>query len=101
MMAATQVDEQPTIVIANGDALRLPPGRTNIDWECELGLVIGRTADHVPAPRARSHIVGYTLETCQSDRAGPRRHHSWRIGGWEDDLQVAPAQSQRLSATDR
>jgi 2-keto-4-pentenoate hydratase/2-oxohepta-3-ene-1,7-dioic acid hydratase in catechol pathway len=75
--------KSPTVVIANGEAIRLPLGRTNIDWECELGVVIGRTADHVPAERAREHIFGYTLENDVSDRAGrgDTRHGSdWVIG---------------------
>ena len=75
--------KSPTIVIANGEAIRLPVGRTNIDWECELGVVIGRTADHVPIESARSHIFGYTLENDVSDRGGrgDTRHGSdWVLG---------------------
>jgi 2-keto-4-pentenoate hydratase/2-oxohepta-3-ene-1,7-dioic acid hydratase in catechol pathway len=33
---------------------------TNIDWECELGVVLSRTADHVPPDRAGDYIFGYT-----------------------------------------
>jgi 2-keto-4-pentenoate hydratase/2-oxohepta-3-ene-1,7-dioic acid hydratase in catechol pathway len=62
--------KSPTIVIADGEAIRMPVGRTNIDWECELGVVVGRTADHVPAERAADYIFGYTLENDVSDRGG-------------------------------
>lgn len=62
--------KSPTIVIADREAIRLPVGRTNIDWECELGVVLGRTADHVPAERAGDFIFGYTLENDVSDRGG-------------------------------
>ena len=62
--------KSPTIVIADGEAIRLPVGRTNIDWECELGVVVGRTADHVPPDRAGDYIFGYTLENDVSDRGG-------------------------------
>jgi 2-keto-4-pentenoate hydratase/2-oxohepta-3-ene-1,7-dioic acid hydratase in catechol pathway len=75
--------KSPTIVIANGEAIRMPIGRTSIDWECELGVVIGRTADHVPVDRARDYIFGYTLENDVSDRAGrgDTRHGSdWVLG---------------------
>ncbi len=75
--------KSPTIVIANGEAIRMPVGRTSIDWECELGVVIGRTADHVPVERARDYIFGYTLENDVSDRAGrgDTRHGSdWVLG---------------------
>ena len=75
--------KSPTVVIANGEAIRLPVGRTSIDWECELGVVLGRTADHVPIDRAPDYIFGYTLENDVSDRAGrgDTRHGSdWVIG---------------------
>jgi 2-keto-4-pentenoate hydratase/2-oxohepta-3-ene-1,7-dioic acid hydratase in catechol pathway len=75
--------KSPSIVIPDGEAIRLPIGRTNIDWECELGVVIGRPADHVPVDRAREHIFGYTLENDVSDRGGrgDTRHGSdWVLG---------------------
>jgi len=75
--------KSPTIVIADGEAIRLPIGRTNIDWECELGVVVGRMADHVPIERAGDYIFGYTLENDVSDRGGrgDTRHGSdWVLG---------------------
>jgi 2-keto-4-pentenoate hydratase/2-oxohepta-3-ene-1,7-dioic acid hydratase in catechol pathway len=75
--------KSPTIVIADGEAIRLPVGRTSIDWECELGVVVGRMADHVPIERARDYIFGYTLENDVSDRGGrgDTRHGSdWVLG---------------------
>jgi 2-keto-4-pentenoate hydratase/2-oxohepta-3-ene-1,7-dioic acid hydratase in catechol pathway len=75
--------KSPTIVIADREAIRLPVGRTSIDWECELGVVLGRTADHVPIDRASDYIFGYTLENDVSDRAGrgDTRHGSdWVLG---------------------
>lgn len=74
-------------VIGNGDAIRLPQGRDRIDWECELAIVIGRNADHVPADRAKDYIFGYTLQNDVSDRAGRAdgRHGSdWFIGKSHD-----------------
>ena len=60
----------PAAIVADGEAIRIPPQRPNIDWECELGVVIGRTADHVPLARAADHIFGYTLTNDVSDRGG-------------------------------
>src|SRR3989442_907158 len=45
--------KSPTAVIANGESIQLPFGRTDIDWECELGVVIGRPASRVAAPSAQ------------------------------------------------
>jgi 2-keto-4-pentenoate hydratase/2-oxohepta-3-ene-1,7-dioic acid hydratase in catechol pathway len=57
-------------VIAHGEAIRVPRGRTEIDWECELGVVIGRPARYVPTEKAADVIFGYTLQNDVSDRGG-------------------------------
>jgi 2-keto-4-pentenoate hydratase/2-oxohepta-3-ene-1,7-dioic acid hydratase in catechol pathway len=60
----------PSAIIASGEAIRIPRGRTQIDWECELGVVIGRQASAVPAARANDVIFGYTMQMDVSDRGG-------------------------------
>ena len=60
----------PAAIVADGEAIRIPVGRPNVDWECELGVGIGRPADHVPVARAADYIFGYTLENDVSDRGG-------------------------------
>src|SRR5262245_59193653 len=55
-------------VIADGEAIRVPNGRERVDWECELNVVIGRTARRVPVERAAEHICGYTLQDGVSAR---------------------------------
>ena len=60
----------PSTIIAEGEAIRLPPGRTQIDWECELGVVIGRQASRVPVARSAEYIFGYTIQNDVSDRGG-------------------------------
>lgn len=62
--------KSPAAVIAEGEAVRIPPGRTQIEWECELGVVIGRTAARVPVAGAQDYIFGYTLQNDVSDRGG-------------------------------
>ena len=79
---------KPTsVVIASGEAIRLPPGRDRIDWECELSVVVGRVASRVPVERADDYIFGYTLQNDVSDRGGrgDTRHGSdWLIGKGHD-----------------
>jgi 2-keto-4-pentenoate hydratase/2-oxohepta-3-ene-1,7-dioic acid hydratase in catechol pathway len=70
--------KSPTAVIAEGESIRIPVGRTDIDAECELGVVIGRTAARVPVSEARNHIFGYTLQNDVSDRGG---RSDTRFGG--------------------
>ncbi len=60
----------PSTIVAHGEAVRLPVGRTQIEWECELGLVIGRQATAVSVERAMDYVFGYTLENDMSDRGG-------------------------------
>jgi len=77
----------PSAVIAAGEAIRLPPGRDKIDWECELGVVIGREARQVEIARAADYIFGYTLENDVSDRGGrgdPRHGGDWLIAKSHD-----------------
>ena len=77
----------PSAIIATGEAILVPRGRTEIDWECELGVVIGRQANHVPSARASDFIFGYTMEMDVSDRGsrGDQRYGSdWLIGKSHD-----------------
>jgi len=77
----------PTAVLADGEAIRIPPGREQVDWECEMGVVIGKGGSHIPLASAADHIFGYTLEHDVSDRGGrgDARHGSdWLIGKSHD-----------------
>jgi 2-keto-4-pentenoate hydratase/2-oxohepta-3-ene-1,7-dioic acid hydratase in catechol pathway len=74
-------------LIGAGEAIRIPSGRDKIDWECELAVIVGRRASHVPIAQARDHIFGYTLEDDVSDRGGrgdPRHGSDWLVGKSHD-----------------
>ena len=62
--------KSPLTIIAEGEAIRIPPGRSSVDWECELNAVISKTANHVPVERAAEYIFGWTLQNDVSDRGG-------------------------------
>lgn len=57
-------------VVGNGASIVLPYGRTRIDWEVELGAVIGRAGKYISANDAEAHIFGYTVTMDISDRGG-------------------------------
>jgi 2-keto-4-pentenoate hydratase/2-oxohepta-3-ene-1,7-dioic acid hydratase in catechol pathway len=57
-------------VVGNGAQIVLPYGRTQIDWEVELGAVIGRAGKYISADDAEAHIFGYTVTMDISDRGG-------------------------------
>ncbi len=75
-------------VIGSGDNVVIPHGRDRIDWEVELGIVIGRAAKYVPAPRAQDHIFGYMVTIDISDRGGrppdSRPGSDWFVGKGHD-----------------
>ncbi len=50
-------------VIGPGEAIRLPSPAvsTKIDWEVEIGVVIGRPAFRVSQAHAMDHVAGYTI----------------------------------------
>jgi 2-keto-4-pentenoate hydratase/2-oxohepta-3-ene-1,7-dioic acid hydratase in catechol pathway len=49
-----------TAVIGPGDAIRLPQGVGRVDYESELGVVIGKRAYRVPASEADDYVLGFT-----------------------------------------
>ncbi len=60
----------PGAIVAAGEPVKIPVGRTQIEWECELGVVIGRQASRVSEARAMDYVFGYTLQNDMSDRGG-------------------------------
>jgi 2,4-diketo-3-deoxy-L-fuconate hydrolase len=80
------VPEEPVIfmkaITALGgpdDDVRMPRGATAMDWEVELGVVIGTEARYVAAERALDHVAGYVLVNDLSER-----DHQLRRGGTWD-----------------
>lgn len=74
--------KSPTAVIADGEAIRIPRGRTRVDWECELGVVVAKPARYVATADAAQFIFGYTMQMDVSDREarGDNRYGSdWLI----------------------
>lgn len=51
----------PGALIGHRGFTRRPREATFMHYECELAVVIGRTARHVPRERAMQHVAGYTV----------------------------------------
>jgi 2-keto-4-pentenoate hydratase/2-oxohepta-3-ene-1,7-dioic acid hydratase in catechol pathway len=60
----------PAVLIGARDNIVVPRGRTNIDFECEFSVVIGKRAKYVPVANAADYIFGYTAHHDVSDRGG-------------------------------
>jgi 2-keto-4-pentenoate hydratase/2-oxohepta-3-ene-1,7-dioic acid hydratase in catechol pathway len=66
----------------------------NIDWECELGVVIGKKAKDVSEAEALDYVAGYTVVNDISDRGfqpNPNRKErsrdkffDWQHGKWHE-----------------
>jgi 2-keto-4-pentenoate hydratase/2-oxohepta-3-ene-1,7-dioic acid hydratase in catechol pathway len=84
-----------TSILAPGAPLRLPGVSPTVDWELELGVVIGRRVRDVPAERALEAIAGYcivndvsarTMEWGLADREATHwdGFFDWLNGKWPD-----------------
>ena len=51
----------PAAICGPDDDVLLPPESTQVDWEAELGVVIGTRAHRVPRERALDYVAGYTV----------------------------------------
>lgn len=51
------------------DDVPLPPGAEKLDWEVELGVVIGETCRHISEEAALDHVAGYCVVNDVSERA--------------------------------
>lgn len=94
---------KPTTALTNpNDPIVLPAvSPDHIDWECELGVIIGRTCRDVPETEALGYVAGYTVVNDISDRKfqpnpsrKPRerdKFFDWLHGKWHDTfLPVGP-----------
>lgn len=57
-----------TALAGPDDDLPLPMGSVALDYEVELGIVIGSTARRVPRAQALQHVAGYVLANDVSER---------------------------------
>ncbi len=62
--------KSPNTLVGPNDGVRTPRGSTKLDWEVELGIVIGRRTSYTTGEtEAESAIAGYVLVNDVSERA--------------------------------
>ena len=67
-------------VIGHKEPIVLPKASQQIDYEGELGVVIGRCCRHVPLAEALSCVGGYSVLNDVSARDYQRRTTQWTLG---------------------
>jgi 2-keto-4-pentenoate hydratase/2-oxohepta-3-ene-1,7-dioic acid hydratase in catechol pathway len=71
----------PETVIADGDPIRYPHGVSDsIDYEAELGVVIGKGGRGISKADAYSHVLGYTIINDMTARDLQSEHKQWFLG---------------------
>jgi 2,4-diketo-3-deoxy-L-fuconate hydrolase len=78
-------------IIGTNEAFLIPPGRTKIDWEGELAIVMGKPAHLISKANAHDYVFGYSILYDVSDRGGgpPRRVVSMFPGvNWFDGKSI-------------
>ena len=71
-----------TTLVGHGDSIRLPAVSSEVDYEAELVVVIGKKAKHVPAAAAMDYVFGYTCghDVSARDWQKGRPGGQWLLG---------------------
>lgn len=80
-----------TAVIGPEDEIVLPRFSRRVDYEGELGVVIGKKAKNVPEDGARDYVLGYTCVNDVSERYAQREDGQWtRAKGFDTFAPIGP-----------
>src|SRR6266446_3504862 len=78
--------ETGNAILDPGEPILRPRGEKTLDWEVELGVVIGKTARFVPKERALDYVYGYTIINDASARDFQFHTSQWGPGKMGDTL---------------
>lgn len=76
----TVFNKQSSCIIGPGAAIHRPKISEKLDYEGELGLVIGKRCRQVPREHAAGVIGGYLIVNDVSVRDWQMRSHTWTLG---------------------
>jgi 2-keto-4-pentenoate hydratase/2-oxohepta-3-ene-1,7-dioic acid hydratase in catechol pathway len=81
----------PSSIIASGDKIVHPEVSERVDYEAELGVVIGKQASKVTRERAEEHIFGFTCVNDVTARDLQKLDGQWsRAKGFDTFCPVGP-----------
>jgi 2-keto-4-pentenoate hydratase/2-oxohepta-3-ene-1,7-dioic acid hydratase in catechol pathway len=70
----------PESVIGHGQPILFPEASSAIDYEVELGVIIGRGGKGIARADAMNHVWGYTIINDVTARDWQSRHQQWLLG---------------------
>lgn len=71
--------------------IRLPPESTQVDYEGELAVVIGKGGRRIPQGVALEHVLGFTVANDITMRDFQYKTHQWLQGkAWDDSTPLGP-----------
>ncbi len=76
----TFFNKQNSCVTGTGSPIHRPKVSEKLDYEGELGIVIGKQCRHVNREQAKNVIAGYTIVNDVSVRDWQMRSHTWTLG---------------------
>jgi len=80
-----------TCINGPSDDVIQPKNSTRLDWEVELGVVIGTKAQHVGEERALEHVAGYCIVNDVSERGFQQATSQWDKGkGFDTSGPIGP-----------
>jgi acylpyruvate hydrolase len=88
-------------ILDPGEPILRPRGSRQLDWEVELGVVIGRTARYVSREQALDYVWGYTIVNDASARDFQFLTSQWAAGKiWETAAPCGPYIADRKEIPD-
>jgi 2-keto-4-pentenoate hydratase/2-oxohepta-3-ene-1,7-dioic acid hydratase in catechol pathway len=69
-----------TSITGPNDKVIVPKNSTRLDWEVELGVVIGKKAQYVSEDKAIDYVAGYCVVNDVSERAFQMQSSQWDKG---------------------
>lgn len=80
-----------TAVIGHDDDIVIPKQSRRVDYEAELGVVIGKKAKDIPQENIRDYILGYTCVNDVTERHNQKEDGQWtRAKGYDTFAPIGP-----------
>ncbi|MCD6249079.1 MAG: fumarylacetoacetate hydrolase family protein [candidate division Zixibacteria bacterium] len=91
----------PSSIIGPNEAIVHPPESKRVDYEAELGVVIGKTGHHISEEAAEKHIFGFTCVNDVTARDLQKVDGQWsRAKGFDTFCPVGPWIVPKLNHAD-